>query len=62
MANKNRSFCVQVKVDATVSFNVNAESLEDAIAKAREEVKERGVFEKSVQWDDGDIEVMGVFE
>lgn len=59
---KNKSFNVQVKLDALISFGIEAPSLEEAIVKARENLRTEGLFADGVEYIDGEETVTGVYE
>lgn len=57
---KTKNFTVNVRVKAIVSFDIKAESLEDAIVQAREEVKKTKFIDGGVEHIDGSEEIIGV--
>lgn len=56
------SYTIRCKVEATVSFELAADSLEDALARGRDKASKLNPFAKGVSYDDGGLTVDGVFE
>jgi hypothetical protein len=55
MAKKLKKFTVGGKLNLTVGVEINAESLEDALAQARR-LKAKDFVEINGEWMDGDLE------
>ena len=58
---KRKRYTVQMKLDLLLDTEVSADSLEDAIAQARQ-IGVRDIVEFDAGYNDGEIKVVGVFE
>lgn len=59
---EQKEFTVWVKLDATVGFSVRAESPEDALASAREDISDIQFVADGVEHMDSTVRIQGVLE
>ncbi len=60
---KNKSYQVQLQLtDVLIDLTITAESLEDALVKAKTINVGKDILQKDIGWVDGDATVTGVFQ